>query len=288
LGKAVTVETTVSEMPRAPAFGRRELFIWAAFILFANQLFAVFTNIPQGSIATLVSGFAEIGIFQYLAWYAVFRLLWESDPAGRARRQDVAVAIAVCFLLLLPTSRMIWVAASVAAAYLWIFPAGDLRLRAAGIVLAALSVQAFWGHVIFDMLAFDLLRLETALVGLMLQATQTGIEWHDNLITAPDGYGLAIYTGCSSFQNASLALLCWVTVTKLRRPYWARGDFVVGGLVVATMILLNLARLYLMALDVDLFRYWHEGAGVQIFAVGASVAILTISLYGANRRDRRV
>jgi hypothetical protein len=39
-----------------------------------------------------------------------------------------------------------------------------------------------------------------------------------------------------------------------------------------------------MACGLDLFHYWHEGAGADIFAIGASFAILLISLYGSRRR----
>ena len=59
-----------------------------------------------------------------------------------------------------------------------------------------------------------------------------------------------------------------------------------GGVVAATMILLNLARLCLMAWNIDLFRYWHDGMGAEIFAIGASLTILLISLYGAGPAKR--
>jgi hypothetical protein len=48
------------------------------------------------------------------------------------------------------------------------------------------------------------------------------------------------------------------------------------------MILFNVARLCLMGWNVDLFHYWHDGIGAEIFAIGASLTILSISLYGAS------
>jgi hypothetical protein len=271
------------ESPGAAMFRRRDVFIWTAAILFANQVFGVLAGIPSSSIATFASNLGTIGVFQYMAWYAVFRLLAESDRDRPAEKRDFAVAIALCLLVFLPTDRMIWVAADCLAIYLWVFHGGAVKLRSAATVLVALSVQAFWGHVFFHLVAYDLLRAETAVVGTLLSATTSGIAWQDNVISSDDGFGIAIYTGCSSFFNLSLAMLCWITLTKLQRPFWQRSDFIVGAVVGGTMILLNLARLYVMALNFDLYHYWHDGTGADIFAIAASLMILVISLYGTNR-----
>jgi hypothetical protein len=39
-----------------------------------------------------------------------------------------------------------------------------------------------------------------------------------------------------------------------------------------------------MAHDINLYHYWHEGAGADIFAIGASLTIFLISLYGSRWR----
>jgi exosortase/archaeosortase family protein len=181
---------------------------------------------------------------------------------------------------------MIWVAAAGLAIYLWLFNEGDLKLRAAAAVLAALSVQEFWGHAFFNLVAISLLRAETAAVGIMLQAVRPGTVWQDNVITGPNGFGIVVYTGCSSFHNLSLAMLCWVTVNRLRQQNWRRRDLATLGVIAATMVFLNLLRLCLMAWNIDLFRYWHEGMGAEIFAIGASVTILLISLYSSGAAKR--
>jgi exosortase/archaeosortase family protein len=100
------------------------------------------------------------------------------------------------------------------------------------------------------------------------------------------GYGIIIYTGCSSFHNVSLAMLCWITVSRLRHQNRRSRDLVIGGAVAATMILLNVARLCLMAWDNAFFDYWHEGIGAEIFAISASLTILVISLYGVRPTKR--
>ena len=288
MGVVDIVTDRISERARQPgrALARRGIFIWAAVILFLNYLFGVVKELPTASLETLVSDLAAIGIFQYMAWYAVFRLLGSSGREPTARPRDVLVIAALCLVVFLPTSRMIWVSATGIAIYLWLVSAGDPKRRAAGIVLAALAVQELWGHVFFDLVAFPLLRAEAAIVGTLLEAMRSGTVWHDNAVIGPSGFGIVIATTCSSFHNFSLAMLCWLTVSRLRNQDWRVRDFVIGGVVGATMILFNVARLCLMAWNVDLFHYWHDGPGAEIFAVGASLTILVMSLCGARPAGR--
>ncbi len=239
------------------------------------------------SLETLVSDLSAVGMFQYIAWYVIFRLLASSDRVPAARWRDFLVTVVLCLPVFLPTSRMIWVSALGIAIYVWIFNGGDAKLRAAGIVLGALSVQEFWGHILFNLVAFPLLHAETAVVGTMLEAARAGTVWRDNVIDGPSGYGIVIYTGCSSFHNLSLAILCWVTFSKLRNPYWQYHDLIVGSTVAGAMIFFNVVRLFLMAWDINLFHYWHDGIGAEIFVNGASLTILLISLYGSRSAEQQ-
>jgi hypothetical protein len=265
---------------------RRDIFIWISVVLFFNQISGVITEMSSTSFSKLMVDIFSVGIFQYMAWYAVFRLLVSSDAMPVARGQDFLIAVALCFLVFLPTVRIIWVAATGIAIYWWIFNAGDPKLRAAGAVLAALSVQELWGHAFFNLVAFHLLSAETAVVGTILKVIRAGTVWQANVITGPTGYGIVIFDECSAFHNLSLAMLCWITVSKLRYQTWQIRDFVVGVAIGITMILWNVSRLCFMAWDVESYYYWHDGTGVEIFAIGASLSILLISLYcsGPGRR----
>jgi hypothetical protein len=81
-------------------------------------------------------------------------------------------------------------------------------------------------------------------------------------------------------------MLCWVTVSRLRHQSWQPRYLVTGVAVAATMILLNLARLCLMAWNIEIYRYLHDGRGAELFAVGASLTILVMSLYGTSPAKR--
>ena len=89
-------------------------------------------------------------------------------------------------------------------------------------------------------------------------------------------------SGCCSFRNVSLAVLSWVALTKLERPQWYPLDVAVLALAAGCQIVLNVVRIYLMALSPDMYTYWHVGTGERIFAIAASAAAVLISAFGAR------
>lgn len=267
---------------------RRDLFLWVCAIFFLNQLFAAANQLPSAAPGQALSDLAAVSVFQVMAWYAIFRLLASSDPRQVARMRDILIALALCLPLFLPTTRTIKVLALGAAFFFWTRGRDDPKLRAAGTVFAALTIQEYWGHIVFDLFALPLLRAETAVVGALMHAARAGTVWQGNVITGPSGFGIILYSGCSSFHNLSLAMLCWLTVSKLRNQDWRSRDLIIGCVIGATMIACNVMRLCLMAWSADLYEYWHNGLGAQIFAVGASVLVLFLSLYGSRPETRAV
>jgi exosortase/archaeosortase family protein len=279
---ATAVPTTIGEARRGLDLPRRDLFLWICAILFFNQVLGAVNQLPSTSPGQVLADLAAASVFQIMAWYAIFRLLASSDPRQVAQLRDILIALALCVPLFLPTTRTIKFLALGAAIFCWIRGRDDPKQRSAGIVLAALVIQQYWGHIVFDIFALPLLQAETAVVGTLMQAVRAGTEWQGNVITGPSGFGIVVYSGCSSFHNLSLAMLCWLTVSRLRHQSWRRRDLLTGCVIGAAMIALNVARLCLMAWSPDFYEYWHNGLGAQIFAVGASVMVLVLSLYGSR------
>ena len=264
---------------------RRDVFIWVCAIVFLNQLLGIVKETPVASPEQLLSDVSAVGIFQLIAWYAIFSLLASSGPGPVAQLRDMVIALGLSCFIFARSPHSIWITALGIGVYCWLVRGADPKLRAAGTVIAALSVQELWGGIVFNLFAVPLLHAETAVVGTMLQVVRPGTVWRDNVIIGPSGHGIVVYDFCSSFHNLSVAALCWLTVRALRDHSWAARDFVTGGVVSMTMLLCNVMRLCLMAWDADLYQYWHNGAGTIIFDVGASTAVFLISFYGS--RDNR-
>jgi hypothetical protein len=173
---------------------RRDIFIWVGAIILSNQLLGAIKETQASSLDELLSNLSTVGVFQIIAWYAIFRLFAAADSTPKAQLQDVLIPAALCILALLPTIRTIWCTALGVAIFGIISNKGDPKLRAGAIVLAALSVQQFWGHIFFNFFAIFLLHAETAVVGTMLQIVRAGTVWRENIITGPNGHGIVIYT----------------------------------------------------------------------------------------------
>lgn len=269
-----------------PVASRIVVFRWAVLILLANQLLAVAKEGGPSISPDTITRLLSVGMFQYMAWYGVFRLLGTGDRSKTASDRDWVAALGLCLMVFIPARQLIWVAATAIGVYLLLTAARDHKLRSAAIVLLALSLQELWAHQLFELFASPLLRAETAIVGMMLQTVQTGTDWHDNIIMGRH-WGIVVYPYCSSFHNLSLALLCWVTISSLAYDIWRGRDFVVAGVIGFTMISMNMIRLFMMSLNEDLYHYWHDGTGNQIFAVVASVVVLLVSLFAVRRAGAR-
>lgn len=269
--------------------GRRELVIWVVAVLIASRLFRIETEPLTGLFDGLATLLAQNSVFHYIGWYAVFHLLRESTLADRARPWEVACALGLCVVNVLQAKSTVWVSATAVSLYLWVMHPGNARVRAAATVLLALAVNGLWAPLFFRTFAYPILLADAVMVGGALFLLQEGTSWlGTNIIGTSSGNRVLIDGPCSSFHNISLGLLCWVSLTMLARPRWVRNDLSVASMVVMTVILLNTARLYLIALSPDAasYNYWHGGPGEEPLAWAMTGCVLAISLWGALRAGR--
>jgi hypothetical protein len=176
--------------------------------------------------------------------------------------------------------------ATLTAAYLLITHDGDRNLRAAGGVLLAISAHLVWGPILFQFFTPELLRADAALVGEILGSLRPDIIWSGTTFSAPSGHSIVLVGACSSFNNVSTAVLACATITMLTRTEWIPRDIVTVAIASVVMILINAARLCLLAWSGALLLFWHEGAGAQILGIAQTLIILLIAWWGAAPRKR--
>jgi hypothetical protein len=263
-------------------FPRRWVFVWMLTIFFLNQLIGAARSIPLLSLTDIFLAFCAIGVFQCLAWYTILRLVLYGDSKAVCSWPIISALVGVGAVIFVPTRGSLWVAAAGLGIYMLVSCGRDFHTRAAGVVLLALSVQEFFGRIFFQLISFPLIEAETAIVGTALAMMLPGTVWYENVITVPSGHGIVLYPYCSSFHNVSLGLLCWISVTSLHRVCRRSSDYLWGLLIVGTVIVLNTARLYFMALGANSYEYWHDGTGSEIFEIGASLSVLLLALYGSR------
>jgi exosortase/archaeosortase family protein len=216
--------------------------------------------------------------FQLLAWGVAFYLLRRLKPARDPRRTDVVAAIIVCLVGALNAA----VGLAGLTLFLLVMAGGDIRWRAVATVFGALFAQQAIVPSLFALIGPVLTQFDAMLVGSSVKLTIAGAAWQGNIIAIPSGHAIEIAPQCCSFHNVSLAVLCWVALTKLERPEWRPLDLLVLGAAVSCQVVLNTVRIYFMALSLEQYLYWHDGPGAHIFAACASVAAVLISAYGAR------
>ncbi len=265
----------------ATGLTRQELALWACLLCIANGLAGLFFD-SQIAAAVGKDGLLDFlfgGGFVTVAWGVALWLLAKA-PRQVATRADLIIAVALCLIGAFAETKALPVA--VTGLGLWLLPSRDDPTRAAGAVILAIASQQFWGHLLLGVLGPELVRVDAAMVGEMMTHTVAGASWRDNIITAPNGHSIVVLEGCSSFANASTALLAWVAFGRLERARWLARDAAVGLGVVVSQVALNVARIYLMAQSYGGYVYWHDGGGKQIYVAAASAAAVGISVIGTH------
>ncbi len=187
----------------------------------------------------------HIDAFQILAWGVVMYLLKQVMPDRRANAS--AIAGALCVIVIAPFNSAAGVAAL--SAFLLMNSRGDARMIAVATIVAALFTQQAIVPIIYGLLEARLIYFDAMLVGTVVELTVNGATWQDNIIAVPSGHSIEVMSGCCSFRNVSLAVLSWVALTKLERPQWYPLDVAVLALAAGCQIVLNVVRIYLMALS---------------------------------------
>lgn len=278
---AASLELSASTAAAARV-GRREIFLWVAICLFANQALLL---VDVGASRDFATSLADQNYIFWLACYAVIYRLYASDRAVRATGFDAVLALAICGAIFLtsflPYRFGIGLLASVTAGYLLFIHGGDRNIRAAGAVLLALSINLVWAPILFQLFTPELLQADAAIVGAILTALRPDIVWSGNSFLGPDGHAISLIAGCSSFNNVSAAVLACATIAMLTRTEWVRRDLATVAVACVAMILINALRLCLLGWSSALHHYWHDGTGAHILGISETLVVLLIAWWGA-------
>ena len=128
-----------SRLPRRGLFGRA--------ILFSNQ--HSHKGMPDFR-RRLISTSPQPAFFN-TSWYAIFRLLGLRTIGQTARRRDVLIVTALCLLIFLPTSRMIWSCCGRRRRLsIWFVMVTTFACAPRRSYSRALQFRKLWGHFSFN------------------------------------------------------------------------------------------------------------------------------------------
>jgi exosortase/archaeosortase family protein len=248
--------------------GRRRLFAFTIGIALAN---AVATKVIDavallGPVQALASGLGLSWAF-WLSFALCVRLaaIEEGRPAGP---RDLWVCGACLVAALVPISPVSSLACTALAVFILLDRTQGAYLRAAAMVLLAISVQLLWSRLAMLLFVEPVADLDAHLVGLIIQKPV-----HGNMVEFVDGtHRMSILEACTSVQNASMALMLFVAIVRTFRPrpqvselYFLLGLFV-------SVVVVNLIRLTLMAQNIEMFHLVHGDIGWPVIN-----AIITVT-----------
>lgn len=260
-------------------FGRAQLFALVIAVLAPN---AVAAKVLQsfwetGAGPTIGSGLGVSWTF-WLAAAACLRLAWTEAPAP-IRAFDVWLAAGCVVAALVPISQASGLACTGLGLALLLDRRSGVRLKAAALVLLAISIQVLWSRLMMLFFIGPIADFDAHAVGLLIQRPVVGNE----VMFVDGSQKMSILAACTSVQNVSLALMLYVAIVRTVRPspriaeLWALlGLF-------ATVVVINLGRLVLMAQSAPMFEMMHGGVGWSLAEAAITVAVLAWALASVRR-----
>jgi hypothetical protein len=265
-------------MPRADFFAA--LFVIACTGGIAAKV--ADTIHTSGFVGALVRTF-DISVVVFLACILGVKLIL-SERSGKIRSFDLAVGGLVILFSLLPSGALSWLAVAVLSLYLLLIcrPSPLLHQRGA-LILFCVTIPMLWNRLLLEFFPSIVLPADAALVAWML-----GTDRVDNLVRFYDESGyLVIWPACSSTTNASLAFLCWITVTcaLTNKNKWSSRELLFGFLTCASVIVANIVRLLMMGLSEWHYQIIHNPWSDAIISTLLLILALSLSMLGVRREN---
>jgi exosortase/archaeosortase family protein len=274
--------------PLAHPVSRGELVLWIVGALFANQAVHL---LDFSSLSAFSTNLAQQNYIYWFGCYVVLYRLSASEDRTPAGVNDWPLAAAMMIAMLLSSliayRFTLGALETVVALYLLVVRRSDRQMKAAGIVLLALSAHLIWGPILFQVFTPELLRGDAAVVGGMLKAVRPDIVWTDTTFKNPDHFAVSLVGACSSFQNLSTAMLACAAATMFMRTEWKRSDTLRAVFAGVVMIFINDIRLCLLVWDKSYYDFWHQGAGAPLIGFVTTIALLAIAFSGGLTRQGR-
>jgi hypothetical protein len=223
-----------------------------------------------------VLGF-DINAVVLFACFAGVSALLSSNKDDEIQPADLAVAVVVLVLVLLPIFALSWVAVTGLSFYILVFARGAPDRTRGAVILLALTVPMLWSRLFFQFFAKPILDVDAMLVAWLLGTERTG-----NMVQFADGSGyMIVLAPCSSLANMSIAFLCWVSVTQWAKHRWSATDLVWSAL--ASVIAVNVTRISLMGVSRSHYQAIHSELGDLVVNSVMLVLMVGFSLLGARR-----
>ncbi len=220
----------------------------------------------------------EVNAGELLAFVAIYSVLKSKIDTIRLSIVDFIIIAACAMFFLPPKPSLPFLGATIAGLYFWRRRPYNAQLASAGQLWLAISVYRFWGRQFFQIVSAPLIQGEAFIIAKAGELFGFGLSLDGIRLHSPNGWFVYILEGCSSFHNASLAVLICLSLIKLAGTKVSGSKLMALGVGILAIVCLNALRILLMTPSEEAYLFWHEGSGATLFScftLGA-IAVPTI------------
>jgi hypothetical protein len=162
----------------------------------------------------------------------------------------------------------------------------DKRIVSLGQLCIGLVWINFWGALILSLIGLWLLPIESRFA--YLAVSLFGPFSLDGLIISNgSGFAIRVIEPCSAFHNTITTAFIWLSLIKIQKLDFHFKHFVVLGVGLTVVILLNTARIGIMAVSKSQYVFWHMGSGLWIVKIVMLSTVLGLFYFGLRPLQRR-
>jgi exosortase/archaeosortase family protein len=253
----------------------QRIWLTSAYVVVLGS--AVLTAMLRGP----VNAFANSHVLSatlFLGFWTIFSLIREVQPDEPVfDHWDIFAIVSGVLFLAIPLHETFALGTTLLGIVLTFKP--DRRLASIGQLSLAIAWMDFWGPELYSLLEQWILPVESALafVPLVLSGHFT---LDGTIIDNGHGHAIQIQEACSAFRNTVATSFIWLCLLKLQRLPITRRYLITLFIALLCIVVLNSARIAILATSMQNFEYWHNGFGVQIVKAAKLAAICIVFYLG--------
>jgi hypothetical protein len=251
------------------------LFVTLFFVNYAGNLIDALTNIS--AVENDLTHSRTITGAELLGFVAIAVVLKDLKTDRVLRWWDFVaiIGIAIASLYPSPATRAI----AMTGLGLLFVARSDKRIASLGQLCIGLVWIDFWGALVLSLIGPWLLPIESRFA--YLAVSLFGPFSLDGLIISNgSGFAIKIIEPCSAFHNTITTAFIWLSLIKIQRLDFHLKHFVILAISLAFVVLLNTARISIMAVSNSQYLFWHMGPGLWIVKVVMLGAVLSLFYFG--------
>ena len=259
------------------------LFVMLFFLNYAGNLIDALTNIS--AVENDLTHSRTITGAEVLGFVAIAVVLKDLSADRVLRWWDFVTIIGVTIASFYPSplSRAI----AMTCLGLLFVVRSDKRIVSLGQLCIGLVWIDFWGALILSLIGPWLLPVESRFA--YLAVSLFGPFSLDGLIISNgSGFAIRVIEPCSAFHNTITTAFIWLSLIKIQKLDFHFKHFVVLGVGLSVVVLLNTARIGIMAVSKSQYVFWHMGSGLWIVKIVMLSTVLALFYFGLRPLQRRV